>query len=93
MCGWRRSARGTDDTPFRYGLAAQQFQNFLELEPELPHNLLALAHIAARFLAGQLVARTADRESLLVEKAADLSNDDHILPLVIASVASTLNRL
>src|ERR1700733_7902981 len=74
-------------------LSAQQLQDFLQLEPELPHDLLALAHISACLLAGELVARTADREALLVEQAADLTNDDHVLALVLAAFSAPLDGL
>jgi hypothetical protein len=46
--------------------AAQDAQHFFELEAHLAHDLLALADVAARLVAAKLVARTADREALLV---------------------------
>src|SRR5579875_144905 len=71
----------------------QQLQHLLELHPHLTHDLLRLAHVRARFLAGELVARARDREALLVEEAPDLPDDDHVLPLVVAPVAAPLDGL
>src|SRR5205807_8759478 len=65
----------------------------LELDPHLPHDLLALRHVGARFLAGELVARPAYGEALVVEQAADLADDDHVLALVIAPVAASFDGL
>ena len=56
--------------------AAQDAQDFFEFEAHLAHDLLALADVAARLVAAELVARAADREALLVEQAADLADDD-----------------
>src|SRR5579872_7521035 len=84
-----------NDTPIRRraALTPQQLQDFLEFEPELAHDLLALAHVGARLLACQLVARAADREALLVEQASDLADHDHILALVVAAISAALDRL
>src|SRR6185437_1225420 len=73
--------------------AAQQLQRVLELDAELPHDLLRLAHIRAGLLARELVPRAGDRESLLVEEAADLADDDHVLSLVVAPVTAPLDGL
>ena len=56
-------------------------------------DLLALGHVRARFLAGELVARAANREALVVEQAADLTDDDYVLALVVAPVAAPLHGL
>src|SRR5215510_3049199 len=74
-------------------LSAQDPQQLFELHAHLFDDLLALAHVEPRFLARQLVARTADREALLVEQRTDLANDDDVLSLVVAAVAATLHRL
>src|SRR5258708_33793044 len=66
-------------------------QDFFELEAHLPHDLLALADISTGFVATELVARTANGEALLIEQAADLADDDHILVLVVATVAAPLD--
>src|SRR5579884_3096087 len=73
--------------------APQQLEHFFQLRPHLPHDLLRLAHVRARLFAGELVARAGDREALVVQQAADLPDDDHVLPLVVAPVAAPLDRL
>src|SRR5690348_7284450 len=79
-------------TPAR-PLPPQDLHQLLELQPHLLDDLLALRHVRARFLAGQLVAGAADREALIVEEAPDLADDDHVLALVVAAVAAALHRL
>src|SRR5579862_1055468 len=71
--------------------AAQYAQHFFELEPYLPYDLLALADVAAGFIAAELVARTANRESLLIQQAANLTDDDDILTLVVTAIAAPLD--
>ena len=73
--------------------APQHAQQLFELHAHLLDDLLALAHVDARFFAAELVARTTDREALLVEQRADLANDDDVLALVVAAVAAALHRL
>src|SRR6266436_6304307 len=73
--------------------AAQNPQDFFELEPHLPHDLLALADISAGLVATELVAGTADGKALFIEQAADLANDDHIPALVVAAIAAPLDGL
>src|SRR5260221_12783457 len=68
--------------------AAENPQYFFELEAHLPHDLLALADVRASLFTAELVARTADGEALLIEQAADLADDDHILALVVTAVFS-----
>ena len=46
-----------------------------------------------RVVAGEAIACSADGESLLVEKAADLPNDQHVLALVVAAIAAALDGL
>src|SRR5260370_41617563 len=73
--------------------ATEDPHELLELAAYLPHDLLALRHVGARLLAGELVARPADGEALVVEPAADLADDDHVLALVIAPVAAPFHGL
>src|ERR1700722_4429569 len=73
--------------------AAQQLEHFLEFQPQLAHDLLTLAHVGARLFTGELVACPTDGEALLIQQAANLADDDHILPLVVATVATTLDGL
>ncbi len=55
--------------------------------------LLALIEIHLGIIAGEPVARPSDGEALLVKKAANLANDQHVLPLVVAAIAATLDGL
>ena len=41
----------------------------------------------------QLVAGTADREALLVQQFTNTADQEHLMMLVVATVASTLDRL
>src|SRR5688572_32064097 len=82
-------ARGIDPQ----ASAAQDPQQLFELHAHLLHDLLALAHVDAGFLAAELVARTTDGETLVVEQRADLANDDDVLALVVAAVAAALHGL
>src|SRR5580692_6809785 len=99
--GDRGNRRRRDDTclspvpkPRRLNASATQHpKDFLKLQAHLPHTLLALAHIGARLIALELVARSADREALLVQQAPDLPYDDDILALVVATIATTLDGL
>ena len=59
----------------------------------LMDQLLALVEIDLRVVALETVARAADREALLVEEAADLANDQHVLALVITAIAAPLHGL
>src|SRR5581483_3343423 len=74
-------------------LTPQNLHELLELDPHLADDLLALGGVRASFLATELVAGTADREALVVQEAADLADHNHILALVIAPVAASLDRL
>jgi hypothetical protein len=56
-------------------------------------NLLTLRHIRLRIVAGQSLTGTTDCETFIVQKTSDLSNDQNVLTLVIASIAPTFNRL
>src|SRR5690606_545208 len=73
--------------------AALQREDYLERRPDLTDDLLALREIRARFLSGQALTRAADREALFVEQAADLPDDQHVLPLIVAAVAPALDGL
>src|SRR5690606_20892033 len=73
--------------------AAQQLEDILELHADLADDLLALREIRARFFSGQALARAADREAFFVEQAANLPDDQHVLPLIVAAVAAALDGL
>ena len=61
-CVMRRTAQRANRTP----LPPQELQHFLKLETHLPHDLLALTYVRARFFARQLLTRAADGETLFV---------------------------
>src|ERR1700689_3573688 len=80
-------------TPGVSPLTPQNLEKFLQFQPKLLDDLLTLADIAAGFLARQLVAGAADRESLIIQEAADLADNDYVLALIIAAIAAPLDRL
>jgi len=55
--------------------------------------LLTLIEIDLRIVAGKAIAGAADGETLFVEQASNLPDDEHILTLIVASVAATLHGL
>jgi hypothetical protein len=55
--------------------------------------LLALIEIDLRIGTGETVPGSANSEALFIQQAADLANDQHVLPLVVAAVAPAFNRL
>ena len=73
--------------------APQYLEHVLELDPQLTGELLGLRHVLARFLAVETIAGAADREPLLVEEAPDLADHQHVLALVVAPVAASLDGL
>src|SRR6202162_2004354 len=91
------ASRLSSRTPYRGNarrctLAPQDPQHLFEFHAHLAHDLLALRGVAARFIARELVASTTDREALVVQQTADLTDDDDILPLVVAAIATPLHR-
>ena len=83
------AARGA----LRDALTAQNLDKFLELEAHLMDELLALIEIHLGIITCEAIARTTDGEALLIEQAADLANDEHVLALVIAAIATALDGL
>src|SRR5262249_29887899 len=61
--------------------------------PHLPHDLVRDRHFHAALRAFEPLARTRDREALVVEQRADLPDHQHVMALVIATVAASLDRL
>jgi len=74
-------------------LAAKNFDQLFEFEPHLMDELLALIEVHLRVVAREAISGAADGETLLIQQAANLANDQHILPLVIAAIAAPLDRL
>ena len=74
-------------------LAAKNFKQFFEFEPHLMNQLLTLVEINLRVVAGEAVPGTANGEPLLIKQTANLANDKHILPLIVAAVTAPFDRL
>lgn len=74
-------------------LFLQQLQNLFQLVANLLNNLVALRGIFLRLFAGELLARATDGEALIVQQASDLANQDHVVTLVVAAIATALYRL
>src|SRR5690606_31173178 len=72
---------------------AQDDEHFLELDDHLADQLVVVAGVVRRRPAGQLLARAADGETLIVQQAADLADHQHVLALVVAAVTAALHRL
>jgi len=77
---------------YRRQLAAKNFNQFFQFEPHLMNELLALIEIHLRIVAGEAVPRTADRKPLFIQQAANLTNDEHILPLIVPAVPAPFHR-
>src|SRR5689334_19510266 len=73
--------------------ATQHAQELFEFHAHLFDDLLTLAHVDASLFARELVSRTTDGEALLVQQAADLADDDDVLPLVVPAVTAALHGL
>lgn len=73
--------------------ALKGLQQFFQFHPQLVNDLLALGDILFGSIAGELLARTADGEALLIEQTADLADDQHIMTLVVAAIAAAFDRL
>ena len=75
------------------GLTAQNLEHFLEFLAHLLDDLLALRVIRSSLFTSQLLPGAADREAVVVQQAANLTDDDDILTLIIASVATPFDGL
>ena len=73
--------------------AAKNLDQLFELEPHLVDELLALIEIHLRIVAREAIPCSADGKSLFIQEAADLPNDQHVLPLIIPPVAAALDGL
>src|SRR5882762_3510199 len=74
-------------------LAAKNLNQLFQFQPHLMNELLTLVEVHLRVIAGEAVPGSANRKSLFIQQAADLPNNQHILPLVIPPVAAPLDRL
>src|ERR1700733_4530753 len=84
---------GLQDLECRLGLAAQNLNQLFQLQTHLVDQLLALIEVHLRIIACETIASSADGKALLVQQAANLANDQHVLALIVASIAAALDRL
>ena len=73
--------------------AAQDLKNLFKFHAYLLDNLLTLCDVCFRIVAGQALTRAADGEAVVVQQASNLANDQDILALVIAAIATSFNWL
>jgi len=78
---------------YNYECSTCDFDQFFELDAQLTGKLVGLGDVIAGFLALEPIAGAADRETLVVKQRADLANHQHVLALVIATIAPALDRL
>ena len=71
--------------------ASQDFEDLFQLQAHLFDDLLALTDVALGLVAGQALSRTADRKTIVIQQAANLTNNQHILALIITPVAPPLD--
>ena len=74
-------------------LAAKNLDQLFQFQPHLMNELLALVEVYLRIVAGKAVPCAANGKPLFIQEAPDLPNDQHVLPLLIAAVAATLDGL
>src|SRR5258708_31126089 len=84
------SPKGLRELGLRRPLAAKNFDQFFQFEPHLMNQLLALIEIHLRIVAGETVSRSADRKPLFIQQTANLTNDTHILSLIVAAAFTAL---
>jgi hypothetical protein len=74
-------------------LSAKNLNELFELQPHLMDELLALVEVNLSIVAGEPVPCSANGKALFIQQAADLANDQHVLALIIAAVATALDGL
>ena len=84
---------GSENLSAAWLLAAQNLDQLFEFEPHLVDELLALIEVHLRIVAGEAVPCAANGESLFVQQAAYLPNDEHVLALIVPAVAAALDGL
>jgi hypothetical protein len=70
--------------------APQDSEDVLELHADLTDDLLTLTYVGTSLVTRETLPCSADRESFVVEKASDLTNDQDVLTLIVTSVAAPL---
>jgi len=73
--------------------APQNLKNLLKFHSYLFDNLLTLRHIRLGVVTGQALSGASDREAFVVQQTADLANDQHVLPLIVATIATPFDWL
>ncbi len=73
-------------------LAAQDLENLFKFHAQLLDNLLALTGVCLRIITRKPLASSTNGEPVLIQKAANLTNDQNVLPLIIATITSPLYR-
>jgi hypothetical protein len=87
------SENSSDSRLCRPSLAAKNLDELFEFEPHLMDELLALIEVDLRIAAGEAVPCAADSKALLIQEAANLPNDQHVLALIVPAVTAALDRL
>jgi len=74
-------------------LAPKNLDEFFELQTHLMNELLTLIEVHLRIIAGKAISGAADGKSLFIQEAANLADDQHVLALIVASIAAALDGL
>src|SRR5690606_33537815 len=69
----------------------QDVEHIFQLDDHLPDQLVIMGGLLAIGTFGELLARTTDGVTLIVQQAADLADHQHVLALVVAPVAAPLH--
>src|SRR5690349_13026002 len=73
--------------------ATQDLQHFLQLHAHLAHDLVGNARLDPRLRAFQALARTSDRETLVVQQRPDLPDHQHVVALVVTAISTPFDGL
>src|SRR5690606_22493389 len=73
-------------------LGLENLQDFFEFCNHLANQLTGLGGIVFLIIARQLELCAANRVTLIVQQAANLTDGQHVLTLVVATIASSLYR-
>ena len=84
----KQSCREGAGERFRSGL--QDGEQFFEFPAQFADSLLPRVFVVFRTIAGQLLSRTTDGKTLLVQQAADVADHLHIVALIIAASAAEI---
>jgi len=71
----------------------ENVEDLFHLHDHLLDELVVLGGLFGVGTASELLAGTTDGEALIVQQAADLADHQHVLALIIATVATALDRL